>query len=409
MRPAGRVIFFAAIWTLLEWVRGWAFTGFPWNLIGTVWAGSDAMIQLTSVTGVYGLSLLSVIAATMPAVLSEGAPDRSTLRRLMPVMIAFATLGVVWVGGQVRLPQASGKTVPGVQLRLVQPNIPQALKWRTDLRRGHVEKQLNMSRTASPVNGESGSTPAKAPTHIIWAETAVPYVLGNTPGLTQALAEAVPPGGLLIFGAPRASPSGVQPKRIWNSLLGIDSQGRVKGVYDKHHLVPFGEYVPFRAILPVEKLTAGRQDFSPGPGVRTLALDGLPPFSPLICYEVIFPGKVADNKSRPQWLLNLTNDGWFGFSSGPYQHFAAARLRAVEEGLPLVRVANTGISGVIDGYGRVVRSLELGRAGVIDSPLPAALDERTLYSRFGGWITFLVLFLALIWGFLLPPGAKDVE
>jgi apolipoprotein N-acyltransferase len=270
-----------------------------------------------------------------------------------------------------------------------------------------VQKQLKLS--LAPALAGSGSTPLKPPTHIIWAETSVPYILANTPGLSQVLAAAVPPGGLMIFGAPRASPAGVTPRQLWNSLQAIDDKGRVKGTYDKHHLVPFGEYVPFRDILPIEKLTAGRQDFSPGPGIRTLAFDGLPPVSPLICYEVIFSGNVVDAENRPQWLLNLTNDAWFGQSFGPYQHFAAARLRAVEEGLPLVRVANTGISGVIDGYGRTIRRLGLGQEGVIDSPLPAALDDRTMYSRFGGWILALMMIFALAGGILLTPNENDMR
>ncbi|MDA1088805.1 MAG: apolipoprotein N-acyltransferase [Proteobacteria bacterium] len=404
LSAVGRVIVFSALWTLLEWVRGWALTGFPWNLIGTVWVVSDSMIQLAAVTGVYGLSLLTIAAAAMPAVLADHGASSRRRRRWVPVLAIFAVIGVVWTGGQVRLASASSEIVAGVQLRLVQPNIPQALKWKPELRRSHVQKQLKMSLAMAP----AGSPPAKPPTHIIWAEASVPYILTDTPGLTQVLGAAAPPGGLIIVGAPRATPRGVTPRRIWNSLHAIDGKGRVTATYDKHHLVPFGEYVPFRDILPIEKLTAGRQDFSPGPGIRTVVFDGLPPVSPLICYEVIFPGNVADPENRPQWILNLTNDGWFGQSFGPYQHFAAARLRAVEEGLPLVRVANTGISGVIDGYGRTVKKLGLGREGVIDSPLPVALDERTPFSRFGGWITVLLMFFALAGGILLAPSRNGV-
>jgi apolipoprotein N-acyltransferase len=187
---------------------------------------------------------------------------------------------------------------------------------------------------------------------------------------------------------------------LWNSLLALDSQGRITGSYDKFHLVPFGEYVPLRGFLPINKLTAGRQDFSPGPGLRTIKFDGLPPVSPLICYEVIFPGRVAAME-RPAWLLNLTNDAWFGQTSGPYQHFAAARLRSVEEGLPLVRVANTGISGVVDGYGRIVHSLGLGREGVIDSALPAALSVRTPFSRLGDGMTGFLLVLTFGAGLMM--------
>jgi apolipoprotein N-acyltransferase len=331
----------------------------------------------------------------MPAVLADTRPEGVGSRRRAAVpVVAFALLGAVWAGGEMRLSGASDETVPGVRLRLVQPNIPQALKWKRELRQGHVLKQLEMSKQPA------GHGPP--PTHVIWAETAVPYFLTETPGLAEILGAVAPPGGLLITGAPRTTAGGEMPKRFWNSLHAIDSDGRIRGTYDKHHLVPFGEYVPFRGILPLGKLTAGRQDFSPGPGVETLEWAGLPPVSPLICYEIIFPGRVAA-VPRPQWILNLTNDAWFGFSTGPYQHFAASRLRAVEEGLPVVRVANTGISGVVDAHGRVIKQLSLGQTGIIDSPLPVALTSGTPFSRFPGGITSVILIIALGVGFLLTP------
>jgi len=395
-RGPGRVLVLAAAWAALEWVRGWAFTGFPWNLLGSAWMFSDAMVQLAAVTGVYGLSLLTVAAAAMPAVLTDGGLDRRRKRR--PVIAAFAVLGLVWAAGGARLAGAADAVTPGVWLRLVQPNIPQALKWRRELRRGHVALQLKLSRAP----GDAPGPPPKTPTHVIWGETAVPYFLAREPDLRSVLGRAVPRGGLIITGAPRAGPGPDGRPRVWNSLHAIDASGRVAGTYDKAHLVPFGEYVPFRSVLRFSKITAGRQDFSPGPGVRTLRLPGLPPVSPLICYEGIFPGQVAGRRDRPQWLLNVTNDGWYGNSAGPYQHFAAARMRAVEEGLPLVRVANTGISGIVDGYGRVVVRLGLGRQGAVDGPLPRALESRTLYGRLGdwvvGWIVLSVLAAGLAMG-----------
>lgn len=401
----GRVIIFSAFWVSLEWFRGWVLTGFPWNLLGTVWTWSDAMIQLAALTGVYGLSLLTVFVAAMPALLAGPGPDAEKNRPgPRPLVLAsLALLGVVWAGGQWRLAMATEDVVPGVRLRLVQPNIPQALKWRPELRQGHVLKQLAMSRKPPPPGGP--------PTHIIWAETAVPFVLQENPGLIKALGAAAPPDGLIIVGSPRSTPGGEKPRRIWNSIYAIDSKGQIKGTYDKHHLVPFGEYVPFRGILPIEKLTQGRLDFSPGPGIRTFNWQGLPPVSPLICYEVIFPGRVTDAGNRAEWLLNLTNDAWFGNSSGPYQHFAASRLRAVEEGLPLVRVANTGISGVIDGYGRVIRRLGLGREGIIDSPLPAKISGNTPFSLLGDWITGVILIMTMVAGGLLtkPPSKRETS
>ncbi len=391
---AGRILVFGAAWTALEWVRSWAFTGFPWNLIGTAWVISDGMIQLAAVTGVYGLSLLSVVAAAMPAVLTDGGAEAG--RKTIPVIAAFIVLGAVWGGGLVRLAGAGDAVVPDVRLRLVQPNIDQKLKWRPELRQQHVLRQVRMS--TMPADTTQGDAP---PTHVIWAETAAPLVLGNDPVSLAIIGSATPRGGLIITGAPRSTPAGEKPFRVWNSLHAVDDRGRVVGTYDKFHLVPFGEYVPFRGLLGIAKITEGRVDFSRGPGVRTLRLPGLPPVSPLICYEVIFPGRVADRRDRPGWLLNITNDAWYGRSSGPYQHFAAARMRAVEEGLPLVRVAGTGISAVVDAYGRTVARLGLGRAGVIDSALPAPLAGPTPYGRLGDRIVLLILITVAGAGYLL--------
>jgi apolipoprotein N-acyltransferase len=338
------------------------------------------MIQLAALTGVYGLSLLAVVSATMPAVLGK------SLRRWPSVAITLSVICLIWLIGNGRLLQASDQYVPNVRLRLVQPNSPQALKWNPELRRSHIIKQLAMSRAIVD--------PEKQPTHVIWAETAVPYIIKETPGLLKTLGLAAPPGGLLLTGAPRSSSRASKPPRLWNSLFAISPHGQIVATYDKFHLVPFGEYVPLRDFLPFNKLTAGRQDFSPGPGVKTFKINGLPPVSMLICYEVIFSSRVVANE-RPSWLLNITNDGWFGSTSGPYQHFAAARLRSVEEGLPLVRVANTGISGVIDSYGRTVQILGLGKDGIIDSELPAALTVSTPYSRLGDGMTIFIIFLFL--------------
>jgi apolipoprotein N-acyltransferase len=179
---------------------------------------------------------------------------------------------------------------------------------------------------------------------------------------------------------------------VWNSVQAVNAAGEIVATYDKFHLVPFGEYMPLRGLLPFDKLTAGAVDFSAGPGPQTIALPGLPPASPLVCYEVIFPGNVTDHQTRAGWLLNVTNDGWFGISTGPHQHLASARLRAVEEGLPLARAANTGISAIVDSYGRLRMSLALGSTGVLDGPLPAALPP-TPYARYGDFI-FLLMFAA---------------
>ena len=235
-------------------------------------------------------------------------------------------------------------------------------------------------------------------THFVWPETAIGFALSRVPGAAEAVARVVPEGGLVIAGAFRASPPAKRPARFWNSLVAIDGKARSVAVYDKARLVPFGEYVPLRSVLAFTQVTGGRFDFSRGPGPRTLSVDGLPAFSPLICYEIIFSGRVVGADRRPQWLLNVTNDGWFGDSAGPHQHFAAARMRAVEEGLPVVRAANSGISAVIDPFGRVVERLGLGRAGLLEAALPLPLPEPTGFARFGHLplSAFLVLAIAAL-------------
>lgn len=384
----------AAFWTLGEWLRGALFTGFPWNLIGTVWVAADAVLQSASWLGVFGLGLVTVAAAALPATLADGADWRARC----VAMSGLALVAVLAAAGWARLADADAGEVAGVRLRLVQPNIAQHLKWRADLKIGHVRRLIDMSRRPPAQGPDSGL----APTHVIWPETAVPFNLAGDRPLQKVLGGAAPAGGLLIAGAPRAAGAPGAGQQLWNSAHALTPAGVIVATYDKQHLVPFGEYLPFRdllgGILGLSKLTAGRLDFSPGTGPRILELPGLPPAAFLICYEVIFPGEVpghaAAGRRRPGWLLNLTNDAWFGISAGPYQHLAAARLRAVEQGLALVRVANTGISAVIDGYGRLRAELPLGQTGVVDAGLPKALAE-TPFARFGRAATWVAILAAL--------------
>lgn len=379
-----RVALLALAWLVVEWLRSWVLTGFPWNLIGTAWTVSPAVMQLAALTGIWGLSAMTVLAAGAPAVLARGGRGRAALAIGLLLLPAAA-----WAGGALRLadaPAPGAAVVPGVLLRIVQPSIKQTLKWRPELRRKHLDLQLRLSRAPG----------YERVTHLIWAETAIPYLVDSEPALRAKLAEVVPKGGALLAGAPRATEVDGR-RRLWNSLVVIDDTGGVVATYDKHHLVPFGEYTPLRPLLGLAKLTVGSVDFSAGPGPRTLAgLPGLPPVSPLICYEAIFPGQVAPAEARPAWLLNITNDAWFGDSSGPYQHFASARFRAVEEGLPLVRAANNGISAVVDPYGRVVARLGLDAVGTLDARLPRPVPGAgPLYARLGNAI---VPFLALMLG-----------
>jgi len=391
---AGRVVVLAAAWVLAEWLRMWVATGFPWNMVGTVWMPIPAVLQGVSVFGTLGLSGLTVLVLAAPAVLADPRP----LWRSAGLVAGAALLLVLPAGwGAWRLATVEPGTVEGVRLRLVQPNLSQADKWDPSRRALNLIDQIALSR------GPGFDTI----THVIWSETASAFPLNADIGRRFMAADAAPTGGLLITGAPRITAPGQEPFQVWNSLMAINPAGEIVATYDKAHLVPFGEYVPFSDILPLQKITPGRVDFTPGPGPRTLRLPGVPPVSPLICYEVIFPGAVTDPSERPAWIVNLTNDGWYGLSPGPYQHFASARLRAIEEGLPLVRVANTGISGVIDPLGQVTARLDLGTRGTVDAALPDTLPE-TFYAAHGDKPLVLGCFLFLLVVFVrnLVPSSR---
>ncbi len=363
LAATARVLVLAVAWAVAEWLRGHVLTGFPWNLAGYAWAGSFpgslAVLQTTAAIGIYGLSLLTVTAAVLPARLGDVGRGRG-----WALLAAVLLVAVPGLGGAARLMSAAREDVPGVTLRLVQPSIPETLKNDPRALRQNFERLLALS--AAPA--------ADAITDVIWPEAAAPPLLERFPALRLRIATIIPRRGLLLAGAERAEPlTGWPPQHAWNSLEALDEHGSVIAAYDKFHLVPFGEYVPLRGILPMEKIAPGIGDFAAGPGPRTLDLPGVPAVSPLICYEAIFPGAVADPGRRPQWLLNVTNDAWYGVTSGPFQHLAIARTRAIEEGLPLIRAANNGISAVFDGYGRERGRLGLDVVGVLDAELPAAL------------------------------------
>src|SRR5205823_4503363 len=273
----------------------------------------------------------------------------------------------------------------GTWLRLVQPSIPETLKWDPGAAEANFRRLIELS--SGPAEHQLAA--------VLWPEAATPFLIERDDPHRAAIAAVAPKDGYVITGALRANPALDPPTRIWNSIEAIDGAGVIRARYDKAHLVPFGEYMPFGDILPVKKITPGSIDLSAGPGPQTIALPGLPAWSPIICYEAIFPGAVTPDDPRPGWILNLTNDAWYGRSSGPYQHFAIARSRAVEEGLPLVRVANNGISGVVDPAGRVVARTRLDAVGHADVPLPAALSP-TLYASVGDWLFLAMLLLGLL-------------
>ncbi len=384
-----RIFLFAIAWTAAEWVRGHAFTGLPWNLIGSAWSGgfpgATAVLQTAAWVGIYGLSFVTILAASLPALL--GASPRLPISggsRWAPAVAAMPLILVPGLLGTVRLVMSPiGDT--GIWLRLVQPSIPQTTKWEPKAAEANFRRLLNLS-----------AAPAPHPiTAVVWPEAAVPFLLDRDEAHRRKIAAIAPERGYVITGALRANPPPAPVTRVWNSIEVLNNKGDTVAYYDKAHLVPFGEYIPMRHVLPFKKLTAGSIDLSPGPGPRTIVLPGLPPFAALICFEAIFPGMIVDEAERPAWILNVTNDAWYGRSSGPYQHLASARTRSVEEGLPMIRVANNGVSAVIDALGRVRARIDLDSIGYADVALPAA-GGRTLYARVGDWgLVFLLLLGAL--------------
>ena len=386
----GRLGVFAGAWELGDLARQFVLTGFPWNPLGSVWElpGSLglAFMQPAAWVGVGGLTLATVLVA--------GATGRGW----RGVAASFVALAVWGGAGAMRLQVPAGAP-PGIDAVLVQGNVSelehrdhwQDRQWME----GIFERHLALTRQGV---AEAGG----AKTLVVWPETASPYWLAEDPQARQAIAEAARPALATISGTIRA---GDRPTTLYNSMVAVMPDGTSGGYYDKHHLVPYGEYFP--SYLPIR---LGEQGFTAGPGVRTLHLRGLPPIGPLICFEAAFPADVVDEHDRPQLMLNITNDSWFGNSSGPRQHFAAARMRAVEEGLPLVRAANTGISAVVDAHGKVAASLGLDRRGVLVVPIPGYLQP-TLFSRLGLYLplffSILSCFAGGIWGKARGIGALN--
>ena len=378
---AWRPVTFACLWGLGEWLRGTLiFGGFPWNLAGYVWTPWPAMAQFAAIAGAYGLGALTIFICAAPVTLLPGPAPGSTRAWLAPTA-ALALLAANAAAGLIILPRSDANPSAATHLRLVQANIAQPHKWQ----KNRITEQFQRHAALSTAHAE---TP---PDIVIWPETASPYDLSYRFDERSLVLRSVPPNGGLIAGALRIDRAPDGARRVWNSMQAMDDAGRITAVYDKFHLVPFGEYAPLRKLLFALRLVPGDTDFSRGPGPQTLAIPGAPPFSPLICYEAIFPGDVIDPARRPQWMLNITNDAWYGISSGPYQHFEQTRLRAIEEGIPLVRVANTGISGVIDAWGRVTAKTTLGNAAIIDAALPPPRPNPPLFARAGNLPTLIFL------------------
>lgn len=394
LAPGGvwRFLVFAALFALLEWLRGHVLTGFPWNPAGAGWKAGSAASQFASVVGVYGLGLTTVIAATALAMLIGPEPRR---RRITAAGAGMALLAALWLGGTIRLAGAEVAPTQTV-VRIVQADIAQETKWSPEAYQDIVDRYVRLT-TQPPAAG------GRAPDVIVWPEGSLPTTANEAfaPGSPDAaaIAGAVRPGQTLLMGLSRGEPGPDGRARYFNSLFALHDGGdglRIAAVYDKHRLVPFGEYLPLGDLMSrmgVRSLVHVPADFSAGPTPAPIQAPGAPSVQPLICYESLFPGFTPMGAERPGWIVNVSNDAWFGASSGPLQHLNLASYRAIETGLPMVRATPTGVSAIIDPWGRIDPGgrLNAGVSGVIDAVLPAA-GPQTLYGRVGDlpfWLAVL--------------------
>ncbi|SFS01896.1 apolipoprotein N-acyltransferase [Yoonia litorea] len=356
-----------------EFARAYVLTGFPWALLGHIWIDTP-LAQVASLGGPHLLTLLTVTAAMAVA---------SLIGR-------WRLVGLVWIGLLIAIafvlrPPPLSQT-DGPLVRLVQPNAPQSQKWDPAYRDVFLNRLMRLTSEGD------------RPDLVVWPETAVPYLLNQLDEELMLFSDAAR-GAPLVFGIQRYD----EDFRYYNSLVVMGQGGVVTSIYDKQHLVPFGEYIPGARLLSDIGMPglAGNLGlgFTPGSTPGPVMLPGIGPAIPLICYEGIFAEEITSGATRPRLLLLITNDAWFGDAAGPSQHLAQARLRAIEQGLPMVRVANTGISAMIDPYGRVVAQLPLGVEGAINAPLPAA-REATPYSRFSDLPAIVLLSILLLGAFV---------
>ncbi|PPD14497.1 MAG: apolipoprotein N-acyltransferase [Methylobacterium sp.] len=367
-----------------EWARAHWFTGFPWNGYGQAFADHLWLAQGAALVGAEGLGLFAILAFATPAALGTA---QGRVGRWGPVLLAIIAFAALAGHGAARLGPTGGlrpdlstlPLVPDVKIRIVQPNVSQEEKNRGGSGADILRRYLELSDRATGAHARGLADV----THLFWPEAAFPFLLDREPRAIDAIAQALAPGGtILVTGAIRAreAPDSDRGFRFYNSIQVLDRDG-IQGTYDKVHLVPFGEYLPFERVLRaigLQQFVRVLGGFSADERRRPLDVPGLPGSLPMICFETIFPHELAPAEGSRPVMVNVTNDAWFGPTAGPYQHLAQARLRAIEFGLPMIRAANSGISAVIDPYGRVVAQGSLGKMEVIDAPLPTAAHH-TLY------------------------------
>ncbi|MCI5046513.1 MAG: apolipoprotein N-acyltransferase [Aquisalinus sp.] len=409
-----RLLLFVVCWSLAEFARGHVLTGLPWNLTGQAFAGVPALAQPVAWIGPYGLGIIVLLLAMLPALAvarghaDDDRSDQRLLAFLRPVAFAAVGFSLVLLLGAVRLALNPVTYSQEAKVQVVQPNVAQADKINPELFPQNFLAAFNLS--GGEVLQDLGP---EEELYIIWPENAAYDYFQRDQTALDLLQEALPVNAVLVSGAIRVEDSPASDLRYFNSLhvirdmqvpdtaelrqlqeLNLEARQRVIiGSYDKHHLAPFGEYVPFIALfqaLGFDKLVPLNNSLSRGDGPAVLPV-GKTVMAPIICYETIFPGRMYPKDQRPDWMVTVTNDAWFGDSVGPKQHLAQARLRTIETGVPMVRSANTGISAIIGPAGRILDTIPLQQAGAISSRLPVAV-ERTIYDRFGNIPYFLMLF-----------------
>jgi len=392
-RGAMRILALGVALTTAEWLRGHVLTGFPWNAFGYALTAPLVLAQGAALIGIWGLTFIAVVVGASPATLVD---DRAETRcPWLPFALGIAILAGIGSFGAVRLVRTPTQFVDGVELRIMQPNLQQDVKFNYAAKQKVMDRYTALSeRASSPQQPNTRDT-----TILIWPESAFPFFLARESDALSQITQLLGEHTLLITGAVRlGEPVNPANPTVYNSIYVIDHDGSIVSIYDKVHLVPFGEYLPFQRFLEaigLQQLTKLPGGFSAGDRRRPISVPGTPLALPLICYEAIFPNELMPNGPRPDWMVNVTNDGWFDISSGPYQHLQEARIRAVEQGLPLVRAANTGISAVIDPLGRIVDALPLGSEGLLNTRLPRSVDS-PVYARVGDVPAAMILSIALL-------------
>ena len=386
-----KILTFALCFFVVEFLRSNLLSGFPWMLLGYVWMFNLKFAQIGSIFGIFGLSVFAVLVALFPVIFYKTKPTISDKIFAFKIIISLV---FAFIYGHFHIDDKNLITDKNVKIRLVQANVAQDLKWQGEERFRNFIKHIALTNSQNPQDLKA----------VIWSESSIPYVLNKSMQLMNYIAPAIPEGGVVITGGLRIDEN-KEERDVYNSVYVLNKEG-INSFYDKHHLVPFGEYVPLHQFLSflfldkvVDSITGGGKGFSEGKSAQTLILNDFS-FSPLICYEAIFSDEVINKNHIPDVFVNVTNDAWFGNSSAPFQHFDMARMRAIEYGIPLIRVANNGITAFVDSFGRVVESLPRNKMAILDVEL-IKNNNSTIYRDYGN-LPFSFLILLIISTLILP-------